>query len=244
MSLNHDAQLALACLDYTRLQEDDSGMDITAFVAALDNEQAPPAALCVYPQWLALTRSELDKLGFEQVPLATVTNFPSGEDSLGDVLEQTHEAIAAGAKEVDLVLPYQAMIAGDRELALDYVKQSKAVCEGRAKLKVIIESGELDEKHIRIATQIAIDGGADFVKTSTGKVPENATLEAVQTIFEVINSNPRNVGVKVSGGVRDVEQAKEYLDLAVKMKGSEWVTPFNFRFGASSLLADLYRHLS
>ncbi len=240
MSASHDAQLALACLDYTRLNELDSEQDIHAFLAQLSASQPRPAAICVYPQWLEYVRKYVDTHFNWPLALATVTNFPSGSQPLEKVLAQTQEALSQGANEVDLVLPYKALIDGDEELALRYVQESKALCANNAKLKVIIESGELPLNLVAKAARIAIKGGADFVKTSTGKVPVNATLEAVEVILDEIQLSGKAVGVKVSGGVKTLAQAQQYLQLAVAKMGGAWVTPVNFRFGASALLDELY----
>ncbi|WP_278405213.1 deoxyribose-phosphate aldolase [Pseudoalteromonas ruthenica] len=243
MSDVHDAQLALACLDYTRLQEHDSEDAMCQFVAQINTAYALPAALCVYPQWLQLTRRELDNRNLQQIPLATVTNFPTGDEDLTTVLAQTREALQLGTNEIDLVLPYRALQQGDEQKALEYVRQSRELCANKAKLKVIIESGELSLSQVRIASRIAIAGGADFIKTSTGKVAINATPEAVAVIFDEVAHSERAVGVKVSGGVKNLSQAQLYLDMAVNTMGGAWLTPFNFRFGASSLLGELYNVL-
>ncbi|WP_462157001.1 deoxyribose-phosphate aldolase [Pseudoalteromonas sp. GB56] len=240
MSVSHDAQLALACLDFTRLNEQDSEQDIQAFLAQISASQPRPAAVCVYPQWLKYVKCYLDAHFNWPIALATVTNFPGGDQPLSEVLNQTQDALLSGANEIDLVLPYKALLNGNAALALSYVQESKALCVGRAKLKVIIESGELPLDIVAKAARIAIEGGADFVKTSTGKVPINATLEAVDVILEEIKSSGKAVGVKVSGGVKTLEQAQQYLHLSVDKMGGSWVTPINFRFGASSLLDELY----
>ncbi|MFY8274422.1 deoxyribose-phosphate aldolase [Pseudoalteromonas sp. SSDWG2] len=235
-----DAQLALACLDFTRLNEQDDEQAIISFLDQLRVNKPLPAAICVYPQWLKLVCDYMNAHLSAPISLATVTNFPSGEQPLHEVLEQTQRALELGANEIDLVLPYKAMLASDEPLALKYVRNSKEVCQGRAKLKVIIESGELPIQRVALATRIAIEGGADFVKTSTGKVPVNATLEAVEVMLEEIKRSDETVGLKVSGGVKTLQQAQEYMQLVASMMGKEWITPNHFRFGASSLLEELY----
>ena len=240
MKASHDAQLALACLDYTRLNEQDGEQDIHAFLAQLSASKPRPAAICVYPQWLEYVKKYVDTHFNWPVSLATVTNFPSGAQPLAQVLSTTQQAIAQGANEIDLVLPYKALINGDEALALSYVQQSKALCANKAKLKVIIESGELPLDMVAKATRIAINGGADFVKTSTGKVPINATLDAVEVILDEIQQSGEAVGVKVSGGIKNLAQAQQYLQLCISKMGGAWVTPIHFRFGASSLLDELY----
>lgn len=243
MSAADDAKRALACLDFTRLDEQDEEQDIKVFLQQLSADKSLPAAICIYPQWLTYVRTYM-QMHFSQTPaLATVTNFPGGDQPLDEVLQQTELALALGADEVDLVLPYKLLQAGDEQTPLDYVRRSKALCAGRARLKVIIESGELSLPQVAQATDIAIAGGADFVKTSTGKVAVNATLEAAKVMLEQIKQSGQDVGLKVSGGVRTLAQAQQYLDLADKEMGEHWLTPAHFRFGASALLDDLYQAL-
>ncbi|WP_105253343.1 deoxyribose-phosphate aldolase [Pseudoalteromonas sp. T1lg75] len=243
MSASHDAQLALACLDFTRLNEGDEDENIKAFLQQLSADKPLPAAICIYPQWLTYVRVFMQS-HFAQVPaLATVTNFPGGDQPLDEVLRETELALALGADEIDLVLPYKRLQAGDEHTPLEYVQRSKVLCNGRAKLKVIIESGELSLAQVAQATRIAIAGGADFVKTSTGKVAVNATLEAVAVMLEEIKLSGQTVGLKVSGGVRTLAQAQQYMELVADKMGTAWLAPGRFRFGASALLDDLYRAL-
>lgn len=148
-------------------------------------------------------------------------------------------AVVYGADEVDVVFPYKTLIAGDEKVGAELVKRCKEAC-GKIPLKVIIESGELKEPAlIRKASEIAIDNGADFIKTSTGKVKVNATPEAARIMMTVIKEKGKDVGFKAAGGVRNAEQAKEYLLIAKELFGAEWITPQHFRFGASSLLKNL-----
>ena len=148
-----------------------------------------------------------------------------------------------GADEIDLVIPYKALIAGDEEKVLTYVKSSKDACGNKAVLKVIIESGELTDELITKASQLAIDGGADFVKTSTGKVAVNATLAATEIIL-TIKASGKNVGFKTAGGVRTVADAAQYLALVESIMGEAYIKPKLFRFGASGLLSDVYATLN
>ncbi|WP_105189361.1 deoxyribose-phosphate aldolase [Pseudoalteromonas sp. T1lg48] len=243
MSASHDAQLALACLDFTRLNERDEEQDIKGFLQQLSANKPLPAAICIYSQWLTYVRVFMQS-HFAEVPaLATVTNFPGGDQPLNDVLKHTELALSLGADEIDLVLPYKRLQAGDEQTPLDYVRRAKALCDGRAKLKVIIESGELGLTQVAQATRIAIAGGADFVKTSTGKVAVNATLDAVAVILDELKHSDGTVGLKVSGGVRTLAQAQQYMDLTTEKMGREWLTPERFRFGASALLDELYKAL-
>lgn len=147
---------------------------------------------------------------------------------------------------MDLVFPYQAWLNGNKEVGIEMVKQCKTLCQGRARLKVIIETGVLKEPEIIKAVSVAcIRAGADFIKTSTGKVPINATLEAAEIMLNAIKEEnaQEHCGFKAAGGVRTANEAREYLNLARNIMGEDWVTAQNFRFGASSLLGDLLEKL-
>jgi deoxyribose-phosphate aldolase len=148
---------------------------------------------CVYPRFVALARRTLDELGLQQVKVATVSNFPAGGDDIAQAVDETAAAIADGADEVDVVFPYRALLAGNAELGAELVAACKEAC-GDKLLKVIIESGELKEAAlIREASLIAIAAGADFIKTSTGKVAVNATLDAAGIMLAAIRSTGARV---------------------------------------------------
>jgi len=173
-----------------------------------------------------------------------VTNFPHGNDDIAIAVLETRAAVAYGADEVDVVFPYRALIAGDETVGFELVEACKEACGDEAILKVIIESGELkDPALIRKASELSIDAGADFIKTSTGKVPVNATLEAAEIMLIVISEKNRKVGFKPAGGVKDAAKTAEFLAVAAGILGEEWITPDTFRFGASSLLNSLLHTL-
>lgn len=239
------ARQALALMDLTSLNDSDTDATTEALCQQLKTPYGNPAAVCVYPQFIvtaqrALTAHQLNG----QVKIASVTNFPDGGDNIMGAARETREAVASGADEVDVVFPYRALMAGDEETGRELVEMCKAACGGQALLKVIIESGELkDPALIKRASELAIEGGADFIKTSTGKVATNATLEAAEIMLNVIKASGQPVGFKAAGGVRTAEEAAEYIALASKIMGSAWVTPAHFRFGASSLLGNLLNTL-
>ncbi|GEK08587.1 deoxyribose-phosphate aldolase [Pseudoalteromonas peptidolytica] len=240
MTVKADAQLALSLMDLTSLKDNDTTQSIMALLDSIDPTIGLPAAICVYPQFVTLVKQQLQIRQWQTIKIATVTNFPSGEQKLEQVLKQTQQAIADGADEIDLVLPYQQLIAGDPDTPWQYVQSSKALCAGKAKLKVIIESGVLaTSKLIAEASQLAIMAGADFVKTSTGKVTVNATPEAAEVILQVIKNSGKDVGFKAAGGVKSVTEAQVYLRMAEDIMGANWLNADNFRFGASSLLSDV-----
>lgn len=245
MALGSDAdaaELAISLLDLTDLTGRGGDDTTDDAVAALCGRArgAGVAAVCVWPTYVGLA---VDALAGSPVQVATVVNFPTGDEPLPAVLEQTRRALVAGAGEIDVVLPYHAWLDGDVDHAadvLDGVAELVLDPAPPAVMKVIIESGELpDRAAVDRATHFAIAHGARFVKTSTGKTPVSATLEAAETILEAIAVSGEPVGLKVSGGVRTFADARCYLELAERIMGPGWLSPDTFRFGASALLDDL-----
>lgn len=231
----------LAAIDLTCLDETADAGTIDALCTAAASPYGAPAALCIHPRWLARCRARLRRLGRAQVRLATVVNFPDGSTSLTRVLREIRAALRAGAGEIDLVFPYRAFLAGRAADADAVVRAARTACGERALLKVILETGELGrDATIRAAAELAIAAGADFLKTSTGKVAVSATLEAARAMLETIRARGGAVGFKASGGIRDVETATAYFSLADELLGPAWATPERFRIGASALLGDVH----
>ena len=238
--LQQAAQRALNLMDLTTLNDDDTDAKVIALCHQAKSPAGMTAAVCIYPRFIPIARKTLRSIGADSVRIATVTNFPHGNDDIAIAVAETRAAVAYGADEVDVVFPYRALMAGNEQVGFELVKACKEACGSQVLLKVIIESGELkSDRLIRRASELAIDAGADFIKTSTGKVPVNATLEAAHTMLTVIQSKNRAVGFKAAGGVKDAAKAAEYLELAAEILGEEWISPRTFRFGASSLLASL-----
>ncbi|QHP79062.1 deoxyribose-phosphate aldolase [Pectobacterium odoriferum] len=237
------AQRALALMDLTSLNGDDTDEKVTALCRQANSPAGKTAAICIYPRFIPLAKKILREQGTPDICIATVTNFPHGNDDVGIAVAETKAAIAYGADEVDVVFPYRALIAGNAQIGFELVQACKAVCQdAHVLLKVIIETGELkQEALIRQASEIAIDAGADFIKTSTGKVPVNATPESAAIMLKAIRDKGvgERVGFKAAGGVRNAEDAAIYLQLADDIMGAEWAIAQHFRFGASSLLASL-----
>ncbi|QIW15335.1 deoxyribose-phosphate aldolase [Pasteurellaceae bacterium RH1A] len=248
MTIKQIAQQALSLMDLTTLNDNDTDEKVIALCQQGKTDFGTPAAVCVYPRFVPIARKALKAQGTEQVKIATVTNFPHGNDDLEIAVSETKAAVAYGADEVDVVFPYRALMAGNEQVGFDLVKQCKAVCaEAGVLLKVIIETGELKTAElIRKASQISIEAGADFIKTSTGKVPVNATLESAQIMLETIRDLgvADKVGFKAAGGVKTSEEAQAYLALAAQILGQDWVNAQHFRFGASSLLGNLLATLN
>ncbi len=226
------ARRALALLDLTDLSEGATESGIVALCARAASPEGHVAAVCVWPQFVGVARRVLRD---DAIRIATVVNFPAGGTHVGRISSDVAEALSDGADEIDLVLPYRAFLEGDRELASDMVREIKAACDGRL-LKVIVESGAFpDSTTLREACDLAIAAGADFLKTSTGKIAVSATPEAARVLFEAAKASARPIGVKISGGLRTPADAARYLDLADAIMGPDWATPRTFRFGASGL---------
>ena len=226
---------ALACLDLTDLSEltSDQATDELCRKA----RAAGVAAVCVWPQMVSRARSQLDGQG---IALATVINFPAGGEDVERAVEDTEEALSDGATEIDLVMPYRAFLAGRHELAQAMVAAVRDIVDGGRRLKVILETGELrDEASIAAASRFAIEAGADFLKTSTGKSPVSATPEAAEAMLGVIKQAGRAVGLKASGGIRTLDEARLYLEIADRIMGPGWAKPATFRIGASGLYDEL-----
>ena len=241
--LQKSAKEAIGLMDLTTLNDNDTDAKVITLCTQAHSPAGDTAAVCIYPRFIPVARKTLQAQNTAQIKIATVTNFPHGNDDIAIALSETKAAIAYGADEVDVVFPYKALIEGNETVGYDLVKACKKAC-GDTTLKVIIESGELHTpERIRKASEIAIDAGADFIKTSTGKVAVNATLEAAEVMLNVIKEKNQKVGFKAAGGVKDAQTAKAYLDLAREILGDDWVSPAHFRFGASSLLNNLLAEL-
>ncbi|AXY00425.1 deoxyribose-phosphate aldolase [Vibrio alfacsensis] len=236
---------ALKLMDLTTLNDDDTDAKVIALCHDAKSAVGNTAAICIYPRFIPIAKKTLREQGTPDVRIATVTNFPHGNDDIEIAVAETKAAVAYGADEVDVVFPYRALMAGDEKVGFELVKQCKEAC-GDILLKVIIETGELKEEAlIKKASQICIEAGADFIKTSTGKVPVNATPEYARMMLEVIRDMgvAESVGFKPAGGVRTAEDAAAYLAMADEILGDNWVDARHYRFGASSLLTNLLNTL-
>jgi deoxyribose-phosphate aldolase len=239
--------LAIRMVDLTTLEGADTPGKVRALCAKArqpdpsDPTCPPVAAVCVYPSMVATAATELAGTGIHLASVATA--FPSGQAPLAVKLEDTRAAVAAGADEIDMVINRGAFLAGRYREVYDEIVAVKQAC-GDAHLKVILETGELATyDNVRRASWLAMLAGADFIKTSTGKVTPAATpavtlimLEAVRDFYAATG---RRVGVKPAGGIRTSKDAISYLVIVNETAGEEWLDPRWFRFGASTLLNDL-----
>jgi len=239
--------LAIRMMDLTTLEGRDTPGKIRALAAKAMHPQPGDAsipsvaALCVYP---ALVAEAKDALRGSSVKVASVaTAFPSGQSFLGIKLAEVREAIAAGADEIDMVIDRGAFLAGDYAAVFDEIVDVKEAC-GDTHLKVILETGELETfDNVRRASILAMAAGADFIKTSTGKVQPAATLPVTLVMLEAVRdyheATGLHIGVKPAGGIRTAKDAIKYLVTVNETAGPDWLDPELFRFGASSLLNDL-----
>ena len=225
------ARRAIALLDLTDLTDDASEAGIDALCERAARHGT--AAVCVWPDFV---RQSIAALDGTPVLVATVVNFPSGDDRAHAVRVLTERALDDGADEIDVVLPYRAWLAGDATRAADVIAGVRDATSP-TRMKVILETGALpDVAAIERAARFAIEQGADFIKTSTGKIETSATPEAAHTMLRVIAATERPVGIKPSGGIRTVADAALYLALADDIMGPDWASPATFRFGASGVL--------
>lgn len=234
------AARALACLDLTDLSDSCDEPDIERLCARASTPWGDVAAVCVWPKFVKDAKA---LLGASRVAVATVINFPHGREDAEAAEAEAEAARADGADELDLVLPWRAFVEGREDAARDVVRAVKVVAGSRP-LKVILESGELaDDERVRRAADLAIEAGADFLKTSTGKTRSGATPGHAAAMLEAVAATAHPVGLKVSGGVRTLEDARAYLELADRRMGAGWATPEHFRIGASGLLGVLAKTL-
>ncbi|HLJ98283.1 MAG TPA: deoxyribose-phosphate aldolase [Streptosporangiaceae bacterium] len=238
---------AISMIDLTTLEGQDTPGKVRALCAKAkrpdpDDPTAPAvAAVCVYPDLARVAAEALHGSGIHVASVATA--FPSGRSGLDVKLADVKYAVAAGADEVDMVIDRGAFLAGDYQLVHDEIVAVKDAC-GPVHLKVILETGELvTYDNVRRASWLAMLAGADFIKTSTGKVSPAATLPVTMIMLEAVRDfrdlHGRQVGVKPAGGIRTAKDAIRYLVLVNETAGEDWLSPDWFRLGASSLLNDL-----
>lgn len=235
------ARQVIGLLDLTSLNSNDTAETIVGLCQRAVTPYGHVAAVCVYPRFVSLARRTLQLLGAPQVRVATVINFPYGGPNISAAASQARAAVAAGADEIDVVYPYRTLLMGDRDTGIALIAACREVCNGRdVILKAILESGELrDPQVVREASQDAIAAGAHFLKTSTGKVLVNATEQGARIMLEAIAERGGSVGFKAAGGIRTLEDARAYVELAGARFGRDWIRPERFRLGASALLDEL-----
>jgi deoxyribose-phosphate aldolase len=242
---------AISMVDLTTLEGADTQGKVQALCAKAvrpdptDLSVPSVGAICVYNDMVSIARTHLDLIGGKHVPVAAVsTAFPSGRASMEVKIQDTKDAIAAGAAEIDMVIDRGAFLSGKYIEVFNEIVAIKEICADKAHLKVIFETGELvTYDNVRKASYLAMLAGADFIKTSTGKIAPAATppvvlvmLEAVRDFYEMAGVR---IGVKPAGGIRNTKDAIKQLVLVNETAGPDWLTPSLFRIGASALLNDL-----
>ena len=242
---------AISMVDLTTLE----GADTPGKVRALCEKAIRPdptdstvpsvGAVCVYNDLVKIARTHLDENSGARIPVAAVTTaFPSGRATMAVKIRDTHDALDAGATEIDMVIDRGAFLAGQHGKVFEEIRAIKAICKDRAHLKVILETGELvTYDNVKKASFLAMMAGADFIKTSTGKVTPAATPPVVLTMLEAVRDYYEmtgiRIGVKAAGGIRTTKDAIKQLVLVNETVGSQWLSPTLFRIGASALLNDL-----
>ena len=236
LPLTEVARQALQCLDLTSLNDADTPADIAALCQRAQTRFGPVAAVCVWPRFVAQARSLLPA----NIRVAAVANFPAGALDVALALADVKAIRDAGGDEVDVVLPYRALMAGQVQEVAEFLAEVRHASRPLT-LKVIIESGVLaDAGLIRRASQLSLSAGADFIKTSTGKTPVSATPEAAAAMLdEIRRSGLTHAGFKASGGIRSVAQAAGYIEQARAALGEGALNAQRLRFGASGLLDDI-----
>lgn len=229
------AARVIPLIDLTTLSGSETPEQIAKLCDAARKHEV--AAICVYPDYIGTCAKAL---AGTDISLATVVNFPQGDEDISAAVEAAQAAIAFGADEIDLVAPYHAALDGDIGLTGEMVEAVKSVCGADVALKVILETGAFSEASELTATaRAAVMAGCDMLKTSTGKIETGATLEAAALLLSVIEEAQGRVGLKLSGGIRDAGDVASYLYLIDAVMGPDWVSAEKVRFGASSLLASL-----
>jgi len=243
-------EFCVSCMDYTTLKVTDTEDSVKSFVADLlkklkKGSLREVAAVCVYPNFAGIVREGLKGTDIQTAVVAG--GFPSSQTFMEMKLSECKMAIAAGAQEVDVVITVGDVLEKNFEKIYRELLAIRKVCEG-ARLKVILETGELkDIESIFKASLVSMYAGADFIKTSTGKVPVNATPEAVYVMCEAIKQyyarTGKKVGLKVAGGVSKAQNALRYLTIVNHILGGEWLTSSYFRIGTSQLLDDIMKEI-
>ncbi|MFN7098107.1 MAG: deoxyribose-phosphate aldolase [Gammaproteobacteria bacterium] len=228
-----DKSRIISLIDLTSLNDADDAHVIETLCKKAMTPFGKVAAVCLFSPFVKLAKA---LVAGEHIPVATVANFPSGKTDLKATLTEIELALADGADEIDVVMPYQDYLAGNKKSTQLLVRSCKQLCNDKT-LKVILETGALSEDTIIYDASCRIlEAGADFIKTSTGKIAVGATIEAATQMLHAIRQVNPDAGFKASGGIRTPEQAQVYIDLAREIMGETWCNASHLRIGASSLL--------
>ena len=230
-------QRLIPLLDLTNLNENATPDDITQLCRDGNTLLGKVAAVCIYPQFIKPAKEVLHG---GPIKIATVANFPAGSADINATVATINQAIEDGAQEIDVVMPYAAYLAGDQTVISSFTRTCKETCGKNILLKVILETGALPSfELIKMASIAVLDAGADFIKTSTGKISVGATLAATAAMLLAIKEANGQAGFKAAGGIRTAQQAASYLFLIEQILGNQYLTADKTRIGASSLLKEL-----
>ncbi len=244
------ARKCVSFIDLTTLEGSDTFEKVGNLCEKGRRQEVSCAAICIYPRFISFTKDKLKGSGLKTASVAT--SFPSGQVPLDLKLQEVKYCIEQGADEIDMVISRGEFLSGNYELVSDEIKQIKGLCKSEGHhvhLKVILETGELKtNENIYKASVLAIEAGADFIKTSTGKISPAATLEAAYVMLNAIKEHYKNTGVKIgfkpAGGIRTTDEALQYVSLVKNVLGDDWLKPELFRIGASSLLDNLLKDIA
>ena len=241
-----EAKLAISLVDLTNLDENAKEHQILYLIQRALKYKV--ACVCVYPKWIEIAKPLLER---QHIKVATVVNFPSGNQNVDFVLAETKDALEKGADEIDVVFPYEAYIAGDTTKALNLISEVAKLCHNyptKPLIKVILESGAFEQPELLAqACHDLINCNVDFLKTSTGKISQGANLHAVMIMLLTIkeaSSQGKTMGLKISGGLKQFTQLHDYFLLTSEIVGEDFLNKNTFRIGASSLLDDLVQTIS
>lgn len=238
------ARQAIALMELFALNHDDTEQRIIGVCQRALTPLGPVAAVCVSPRFVCLARTTLDRLRAHQVRVVAVVNFPHGGADFEAAASETRAAMLAGADEIDVVYPFRSLLGGDQQTGVDLLSACRSRLDGRVKLTATLETGELrDSEIIHTACRSAIEAGADFLKTGTGKSARHATPQAARIMLESIADTGGQVGFKVAGGLRTFEDARLFIQLAHARFGAHWIVSERVRLCGSSLLDDLLGRL-
>ncbi len=243
---SHQLAQIISCLDHTDLA--DHASEITTDILcrkimhdASDHQGGNVAAVCVWPQFVTTAKHILHHT---PVKIATVVNFPSGNAMIDRVMDDVRESINDGAHEIDLVFPYARFIEGDTVHAREMIENVRDLMQKDEILKVILETSAFsDAVMLRSACELAVGCGADFLKTSTGKNGDGATPASAHILLDVIKQSPRAVGLKISGGLKTLQDVLPYIALINEKMGEKWISPNTFRIGSSNLYDAIFQHI-
>jgi len=225
-------------LDLTSLNQEDTE---TSIINLCEQAQTPfgnVAAVCIFSKFVSLAQKCLKNT---DIHIATVCNFPSGNQEFDLIYQEINQAIEDGASEIDMVIPYHKYAIGKTRSTKELVADAKKLCGPNVSLKVILEINRLLDAHLIYQASLdVIESGADFIKTSTGKMKPGATAEGAWAMLSALKTSQKSgVGFKAAGGIRDITQALTYKTIAKHLMGTQWVTPKHFRIGASQLLSNI-----